>query len=65
MFVASWMDGMAHCVGSKWSNALIESSNSLSEKVLLHSKQRYDDWPTLDCEIRPVILELAKKKPQI
>jgi hypothetical protein len=61
-YAVSWMDAMAHCVGSSWSNTLIGSLNRLSEKVLAQSKSRYQDWHTVDFEIRPLILALAKKK---
>ena len=59
-YASSWMDAMSFCVGTKWSNALIESLNDLSGNVLKVSPERYREWNSLITGMRPRLLEFAE-----
>jgi hypothetical protein len=62
IYVKSWLEAVANCVGPVWSDVHLEANNILGGRVLSKSQPRYNQWNEVVAMVKPPVLELTKRK---
>ena len=61
-YATSWMEAVAECVSSKWSNCHTELINDLRMDVRSKAMDRYQTWNSVVTNIRPIVSNLVERK---
>jgi hypothetical protein len=60
--LSSWPQAIEHCSSLEWENLCLEASNQYCERLLEHSKERFNQWNDVVAELKPVTIPFVLRK---
>lgn len=60
--LSSWQEAIAHCSSIEWENLSLEAANSLCERILERSVERFRLWNNVATELKATTVPFVRRK---